>query len=297
LLPSFDKSDLESDFEISLESISTIQETYSNIEQINKVAKFKSKVVKDLIKEFYKELGHVKNKTRLAPGENIALDTVNLFKNVKINGDWIGKEISDAVNDVVVSGALTAYKANLLRSVAHYFFLTRFAMDLANFFYVEEAEESGMELGKDYKLNNKQKEFIVKNMWVYARMMAVYGQDHDDFKGKLEGIDEITLPKEQIDEVMDIYTASKVDMFDNLPNNFIGSPIYSIRMVFAQWESQRYKNLKDKKKLLELRFLHLKLVKEQGQSDVNMEKEIEYLQRRITDVDFELSKIEKDLED
>lgn len=297
LLPSFDKSDLESDLEISLESIATIQDTFSNIEQVNKVAKFQSKAVKELIKEFYKELGNVKNKVKLAPGDNIALDSVNLFKNVKVNGDYLLKEISDAVNDVVVSGALTAYKANLLRAVAHYYFMTRFALDLANFMFIAEAEESGMELGKDYKLNNKQKEFIVKNLWVYARMLAVYGQDHDDFKAKLESIDEITLPKDQVDEVVDIYNSDKVDVFNNLPNGFIGSPIYSIRLVFAQWEADRYKNLKDKKKLLELRFLHLKLMKEQSQSDINVEKEIEYLQKRITDIDYKLAKIEESVDD
>lgn len=297
LLPSFDKSDLESDLEISLESISTIQETYSQIEQIAKVAKFQSKAVKELVKEFYKEFDTVKHKIRLAPQDNLPLDTVNLFKNVKINGDYLLKEISDAVNDVVVSGALTAYKANLLRAVAHYYFLTRFALDLANYFYIAEAEESGMDLGKDYKLNNKQKEFIVKNLWIYARMLAVYGQDHDTFKAKLESIDEITLPKDQVDEVVDIYNSDKVDVFNNLPNGFIGSPIYSIRLVFAQWEADRYKNLKDKKKLLELRFLHLKLMKEQSQSDINVEKEIEYLQKRITDIDYKLAKIEESVDD
>lgn len=297
LLPSFDKSDLESDLEISLESISTIQETYANIEQISKVANFKSKAVKTLLKEFYKEFGDVKSKFKLAPHDNIGVDTVNLFKNVKINGDYLLKEISDAVNDVVVSGALTAYKANLLRAVAHYYFLTRFALDLANFFFTVEAEEAGMELGKDYRLNNKQKEFITKNLWIYARMLAVYGQDHDAFKSKLEAIDEITLPKDQVDEVVDVYNSDKVDVFDNLPNGFIGSPIYSIRLVFAQWEADRYKNLKDKKKLLELRFLHLKLMKEQSQSDINVEKEIEYLQKRITDIDYKLAKIEESVDD
>jgi len=296
LLPSFDKSDLESDLEISLESIATIQETYTNLEQITKVAKLEAKVNKDLIKEFYKELDTIKH-VRLSPAKNIALDTLTLFKNVKINGDYLHKEISDAVNDVVVSGALTAYKANLLRAVAHYYFMTRFALDLANFFYIAESEEAGMELGKDYKLNNKQKEFIVKNLWIYARMLSVYGMDHDDFKSKLEAIDEITLPKDQVDEVVDIYNSDKVDVFNNLPAGFIGSPIYSIRLVFAQWEADRYKNLKDKKKLLELRYLHLKLMKEQNQSDINVEKEIEYLQKRITDIDYKLAKIEDSVDE
>lgn len=297
LLPSFDKSDLESDLEISLESIAAIQETYTNIEQITKVAKFESKSVKDLMKEFYKELDTSKSKVKLSSNKNIGTDTLTLFKNVKINGDYLLKEISDAVNDVIVSQALTAYKANLLRSVSHYFFLTRFALDFANFLYIAEAEETGVDLEKSYKLNPKQKEFIVKNLWLYARVLSVYGMDHEHFKDKLEKIQEITLPKEQVDEVVDIYNNDKVDVFNNLPVGFIGSPIYSIRLIFATWESQRYQSLKDKKKLLELRKLHLELMKNNGQSDINMEKEISYLQNRITSYDYELSKIEQSIAD
>jgi len=295
ILPSFNKSDLESDLEISLESIATIQETYANLEEIIKVAKFKAKANKDLVKEFYKELDKTEYKVKLSPTNNIATDTLILFKNVKINGDYLLKEISDAINDVVVSDALTAYKANLLRAVAHYYFMTRFALDLANFFYVTESEEAGLELSKDYKLNKKQKEFITKNMWIYARMLAIYGNEHYAFKSRLEKINEITIPKDQVDEVINFYNSDKVDIFNNLPAGFIGSPIYSIRLIFAQWEADRYKSLKDKKKLLELRYLHLKLMKEQNKSDINIEKEIEYLQKRITDIDYKLSKIEESI--
>ena len=295
ILPSFNKSDLESDLEISLESIATIQETYANLEEIIKVAKFKAKANKDLVKEFYKELDKTEYKVKLSPTSNIATDTLILFKNVKINGDYLLKEISDAINDVVVSDALTAYKANLLRAVAHYYFMTRFALDLANFFYVTESEEAGLELSKDYKLNKKQKEFITKNMWIYARMLAIYGNEHYAFKSRLEKINEITIPKDQVDEVINFYNSDKVDIFNNLPAGFIGSPIYSIRLIFAQWEADRYKSLKDKKKLLELRYLHLKLMKEQNKSDINIEKEIEYLQKRITDIDYKLSKIEESI--
>lgn len=297
LLPSFSKSDIESDMEISLEAISTVNSTYTSLEEILKVAPLSSKENKDLVKEFYRELSSIKTKVKLSPNKNIATDTLTLFKNVKINGDYIYKEVSDAINDVVVSQALTAYKANLLRAVSHYYFITKFALDLANFFYVSEAENSDMEFSKDYKLNKKQKESIIKNIWIYARLIAVYGDDHEAFKSKLDSIEELTLPKEEIDNVIDVYNSDKVDIFNNLPSNFIGSPIYSIRLMFATWEADRYRELKDKRKLLELRYLHLKLMKEQGTTDINVEKEIEHLSKRLTDIDYKLSKIEESIED
>ena len=96
-------------------------------------------------------------------------------------------------------------------------------------------------------------------------------------------------------EAVDFYS-DKVDVFNNLPQGFIGSPIYSVRLVFAQWESDRYRALKDKKRLLELRYLHLKLMKDQNQSDINIEREITHLQKHITTIDYKLSKIEESLE-
>ena len=91
-------------------------------------------------------------------------------------------------------------------------------------------------------------------------------------------------------------SSGKIDLFDNLPTGFIGSPIYTVGLVFAQWEADRHKELKDKKKLLELRLLHLRLLQEQGKGDANQEKEITYLQRRVTDIDYKVSKIESSLD-
>jgi hypothetical protein len=297
LLPSFSKSDLETDLEISLESISTINDIYTSLEEVFKVAPPASKEAKEVIKDFYKEIGTAKHKVKLSPQRNIASDTLTLFKNIKTNGEYISKEISDAINDIVISQALTAYKANLMRAVGHYYFMTKFALDLTNFFYICDAENSKMDMNKEYTINKKQREFITKNIWIYARMVALYGESHDTFKARLGDINEVMLPKEEVDNAVEFYSADKIDIFDNLPVGFIGSPIYSIRLVFATWEADRYRKLKDQKKLLELRYLHMKLMKEQGSSDVNLEKEIEHLQQRITDLDYKISKIEESVDD
>lgn len=296
LLPSFSKSDFETDMEVSIESISTVNEVYTSLEEIHKVAPFASKETKEIVKQFYSELNKIDHKVKLSPNENFASDILTLFKNIKLNGDYLFKEISDAVNDVVISQALTAYKANLLRSVGHYYFMTKFALDLSNFFYVSEAEHSDMAVSKEYKLNKKQKELISKNIWIFARMVALYGESHERFIKRLKDINEIMLPKEEVENVVDFYTSSKVDMFDNLPSGFVGSPIYSLRLVFAEWEADRYRRLRDQKKLLELRYIHMKLMKENGSNDINLEKEIEHIQKRLTDLDYQLDKIEKSIE-
>lgn len=294
LLPSFQKSDVEADMEISLEYIPVIIEHYSSLGVVIKDTPLQSKQSKDLLKVLYKDLDKVKAK--LSRNSNIGQDMVTLMSNAKINGDLILKEISDSINDTIMSQALTAYKINLLRAVPHYYFMTRYALDLANFLYIKEIEHAKLETGKGYSINKKQEEFLVKNAWMFSRLLALYGSEPDQFKKQIEGISEITIPKDDVEEVIQQFSSDKLDIFNNLPNGFIGSPIYSIRLVFAQWEADRYRSLKNKRKLLELRLLHLKLQKEQGVSDANIESEIIYLQQTVTDMDFKLAKIEADLE-
>lgn len=191
---------------------------------------------------------------------------------------------------------MTVVKVNIVRAVGHFYFMTKYALDLINYIYVLEAEHGGIELSKDSKPNAKQIEIIKKNMWLYARLVAVYGTDPKHFTEELDSLSTITVPKEQVEEVVSQYQGQKLDLLDNLPQGFIGSPIYTVRLVFAQWEADRYKKLRDQKKLLELRYLHLRMIQEQGGGDANTEKEMAYLQSRITDIDYKTSKIEESVE-
>lgn len=294
LLPSFQKSDIETDMEISLEHVPVIIEHYSSLGVVIKDAPIQNKQSKDLIKTIYKDID--KAKVKLSRNNNIGQDIVTMMSNVKVNGEYLLKEISDSINDTIMSQALTAYKSNLLRTVPHFYFITRYALDLLNFLYIKEIEHAKLETDKGYGINKKQEEFLVKNAWMFSRLMALYGSDPEHFKKQMESLSDVTIPKDSVEEVVQQFSSDRLDIFNNLPNGFIGSPIYSIRLVFAQWEADRYRSLKNKRKLLELRLLHLKLQKEQGVSDTNTESEIIYLQQTVTDMDFKLSKIEADLE-
>ena len=56
-------------------------------------------------------------------------------------------------------------------------------------------------------------------------------------------------------------------------------------------------NLKTKKRLIELRYLHLKVLKEQGQLDPGLEKEIGYLENRNKEISMYLDKVESEVGD
>lgn len=291
LMPTFNKSDLENDFEISLDALKTVITSYENMAEVF-TKEFSSPKAKALIVKLYKEYDCCKGDLKLKGSKSFAVDHLSIFKSMQQNAELVKKELIDISNEVIVSKALTAFKGNILRAVEHYFFVTRYALDLANYLYTLEAQFGGIELSKSATPNAKQIEFIEKNLWIFTRLNSVYGLDYAKFKSKLSLLELVVVNQDQLEEAVAAYEHSKLDLFDNLPVGFIGSPIYTVRLVWAQWEADRYKQLKDKKKLLELRLLHLKLIKEQGGSDINTERELEYLQKRVTDIDYTTAKIE-----
>jgi len=289
----FSKNNSVDDLEISLEGIRDIIDTYISLEEINKVAPLSSKKNTDIIKEFYKEFHKSEPNVKLSATNNFPLDIQTLFKNVKVNGDFIRDEIDNISGDIVVTQAMTAAKANYFRAVSHYYFLTEYALDLANYFYINEVDNASIKLSKKAMLNKQQIKFIEANMWIFARLLSVYGDDSDSFLDRINNLKDVYIPKEDIEEIEELYEPNNLDILNNLPVGFIGSPIYSVRLIFAEWEATRYKELKNKKKLLELRYLYLKMLKENGDSDIGLEKEIESLQKQLTDIDYSISKIEK----
>lgn len=294
MLPSVSKSDAESDLEISIEACGTVVDVYTQLGQVYQTSKLHSKPANKMVTELFKELTQAKPEAKY-PTNNVMLATVSLFKNVQTNGSKVLSELEDLKSEVIVSQALSAAKATILRAVAHYYFMTKYALDFANYLTIQEAAHGGVELPRDAQLNKKQIQFIEKNLWIYARLLSVYGSDPDKFMSRLSEIESYQITKDSMDEELTV-SASKIDLFDNLPQGFIGSPIYTVGLIFVQWEADRYKELKDKKKLLELRCLHLRMLQEQGRGDAETEREIAHLQRRCTDLSFKISKIESDVD-
>lgn len=75
-----------------------------------------------------------------------------------------------------------------------------------------------------------------------------------------------------------------------LINNFINNPIYHVRMLMVDWEMKRYEALKDKKRLIELRLLELKL-KQNNEDSAELRKQVQYYEDKISTIEYKLAKI------
>jgi len=297
IMPSFNKSDLETDLEVSISYINeAVLPTYKDLESLYSVNDIISTKGKKIVTDFYKELSIKDSKVKITPQKNIGKDIYTLISNVGLNALYVQVEFKKFLSNTVITSNLTAKKAFYLRAIGHIYFMSKYATDLANYLYINETLVVQKDLDTSYKLAPKQEKYIVDNIWVFARLLSTYGLSNENFKDKIYTLSDVVIPTE-VTEDTGMHTGPEVDIIDNISTNFIGSPIYQIRLVFAQWEADRYKDLKDKKKLLELRALYFRLLKEKGQADATIEKELEYLQKRVTDLDYKISKMEESVND
>lgn len=293
ILPSFKKNELLVDMEQSMKEIDEAISTYTETASFLNEAPFKSAAAKKLIRQYYVDIAEGDSPFARKETDNVAANMVLHLTQLKVNGKLIYEQLDDALNDAVVSRALTSYRAVLLRAVSHFFFMSRFSLDFLNQLYAYEADTLNP-TEKKFKPIKVQTEYLERNLWIFGALISVYGAPSDKFSKQLEKLDDININEGDEELVSAMYSRTSYDLFNSLPNGFIGSPILSVRLILAQWEAERFAGLKDKKRMLELRLYHLKYLRDTGNTDPVMEKEIADLQDRVVALDYKIDRIEKE---
>jgi hypothetical protein len=77
----------------------------------------------------------------------------------------------------------------------------------------------------------------------------------------------------------------------DVKDNFVGNPIYHLRKFLVELELAKLERLKDKKRLLELKLLELKNELNNKPNDPKLQKQIEYYENKINQVDEKINAI------
>lgn len=76
---------------------------------------------------------------------------------------------------------------------------------------------------------------------------------------------------------------------------FVGNPIYHIRLWLVDRDIEKYNANKDKKEMLELKVLSLKMAKNDPGADTNkLDKQIAYYEEKISDLNYKIERFEKE---
>lgn len=290
LLPHIDKNKVLEDLRVTSSEIDNFGITsYQHASEHFKTNKIKSLSNKDLSDVFYRNFdvqGGMKQSSFIG-------EILKRMPFVKENVDYILGLAEELFERDIINEGLTAKKAIILRAAGNLSFISRFSIDLLNLVYVNEAIETKAEIEESLRLSPAAIKHINENIGYFARLLSDYGVPTKKFSNIILEIPDVIINTKTKDAVNGLYSEKELDPFTNVfKAGFTGNPVYHVRMLVAEWQSNRYKANKDKKKMLELRLLHLKMLQD-GKDDAKLEQEIEYIQGRVDRINRYLIEVEE----
>jgi hypothetical protein len=288
LLPRFNKSTIMDDVRITQKELSDGSiPAYTEAALYFKSNKFKSDKAKDLNNIFYR------NFDKKTTEKNFVLEITKALPNVLANLNIVNEKLEDTLEADVIKDGMSAVKTILVRAADQISFISRHSVNLLTLVYAEETNVLHDEGAPDsFQLTPMQIKTINKDLPTFASLLAVYSEKPEEFAKKLLAVPDIIVNSKNYSTVSSAFKESDIDPFGTgLLVGFDNNPIYRIRMLYAEWQADRYAAFKDKKRMLELRLLNLKNANS-GKADMQVEKEIDYLQSRIDTLEYKMAKIE-----
>jgi hypothetical protein len=291
LLPHIEKSKLLDDLRVTISELENVAlPNYNVASTYFKSEKIKSDLNKEISNEFY-----LKAELKTAKQSSFIADIFKKLENVKSNSEYLLEQAEELFEHNIIAEGLTARKLSLVKAAESISFISRFSTDLLNLVYTNEATNVDSNVDESLRLPPIVVTNINKNISNFTRLLCDYGVPTDTFKKLFSNIPEVIVNSKTANTISGIYKESDIDPFSNsLVVGFTGNPIYHIRLMVAEWQASRFKANKDKKKILELRLLHLKLINNK-KNDPKLEQEINYIQNRVDKIERYLKDVEESL--
>lgn len=289
LLPTFGKDRVIEDISHTKNEIKEFTApSYESAVGIFSGWKFKSQQVIDKIDTFNRLVKHPSSENMIV---NISKSFKNILENLNVVEDLIVKTYG---NDIA-SKSLTYLKAYMLQFIEYSSFVSKYSRKFLIYIYLYETAAVGSEAGSlGESLTPAEIKWLDDNFINFCTcFIAVSGQPQNVIK-VINNIPDVFITEDNADTLKQTVGDSKLDPlhFGNVMN--LNNPtVFRLRAFVAEMQADRYKAAKEEYRLLQLRKLNLEKLS-QGKPDAGVQKEIEYIETRIQNLNYKIQKMEKD---
>lgn len=292
LVPRLEQNNVLEDINITIKEIeSNSIPSYRQAAEHFKLSKLKSSQANKLSNDFYSKI----DSKKIPKQANFVAEILKRLENLQENATYVREQLQIKLEQDTINEGITAEKAILIRAADGMSFLSNYSMDLLSAIYTHESRVTNEDLQEDVYISPATQKYVDNNIHRFAAILHVYGMNINDFKKNIQNVPAVILSSRNESAIAGSYREKDLDPFTSpYIVGFTYNPIYHIRLVIAEWQASRYKVNKDKKKVLELKLMHLKL-RNEGKEDAKLEREIEYVQSRIDKIDKYLKSVEDDL--
>ena len=291
LSPTLKRDEVLEDVRVTLKELDTIViPAYSTADTYFKTNRLISPSVKELSDSFYEEFKPKGGKKSTFIG-----DICFALGNLRANLQYVYEDSEKILETDVIASGLTVKKAFYVRLAEYANFMTNYSIDLLNFCYFFEMQEMvGSNEANHMEINPMTMRTVVDNIDNFSRLMSAYAIEHSKFVQITTKLVDV-LANTDDGVLSNIYDKEQYDpTFVALTSGFIPYPVYHFRMMIAEYQLKRYRSNENKKRALELRLLHIKMLKEQ-KNDPRLEKEISYVQGRIDGLERDMADVKESL--
>lgn len=290
LLPRIERSTVSDDLRTTeKELVKIIIPSWASAKDHFKIAKPVSEEIKHLQAVFTKMFDY----RRAMRSPNFVTDIELRLNNLHANVVYIQSILDTVVDKDILTSGMTMRAAYVIRSAANMSMMTRYLASLLNYLYTVEAMARNTEIYDELKLSQSEMKYVESNFNAFVRLLSSYGIAPEDFSSTVSGLPDAYVNARTADFV------SKIAGFKDPQEEigmagFVGNPIYSVRLMVAQWQNDRYECAKAKKQQLELRLMYLQM-QEKGKKNPAVEKEISMLQDRIDTLEAKIRDTDESL--
>lgn len=290
----FTKDQVEVDMDRHIYNLKTLSEIDAKYHRaIGEIAGYSPKSRK-ITTLFYAEFNKANRFSKIPISKEIFLDLSTLLKTCSENSTFILSLLGKMRGNTIVKEGMSYREINALRAVPHMSFVVDFGMLMSNYVIACELELAG---GPKEDFLKPEIERLNKDMKAFAAILASYGVPPREFKERFANLSENLVSddlNERVSSVNDL-NVDETDFVPFLPDGFIGSPIYTIGSIFATWSVAKYQRLQDEQATLKLRLNYYESLRDGGEPNPEVEKEIEYLQDRVNTNARKIEKMEKNV--
>lgn len=286
LFPTFKRDELIDSIIVIRKSLQEhSSQAYRSADQVWGNTPFVSKEAKALEKAYKSDVGLVGKQSMIASIGGALNNALSVL-------DLVVQKSKVIYSDNEASMGLTFQKATILRLVTLADFANKYSLDLLNYIYTVEAQATKGGEGVD-SLTKAEVDALVNQFPDFCVAINVLKLDTSALEKALNELPDAVVTEMTENTFIATLGSKKLDPFQVRNFSVRKNPFYVFGMMVAERQEKKYKAKKETVELLQLRLLHLQKLRDKTQ-DASLDKEINYYQDRVTSLNHELEKLNKD---
>lgn len=286
LFPTFKRDDI---LDAAIGTRKSIMEhsltAYQSADDIWDKNAFSSKEVKALEKQYKSEVG-------ISARQSMIGDILFALQNSLKVLDYVVQKGKVIYSDNEASAGLTFQKATILRVVSVSDFVNKYSLDLLNYIYVCETKDTAV--GKDIEgISKAEEEMVISQFMDFCVAIRVLKVNMESLEKALAELPDATVSDMTEKTFISTMGAKKIDPLNLRGFSVRKNPFFIFGMLEAEKQEKKYKAKKEMLELIQLRLLNLQKIRDKKQ-DASLDKEIEYYQSRVTGLNHEIEKMNKE---